>query len=75
MLNFDPISTLVDILQYVSTSRTRILDIFGRVLLPAFSLVHGNPGLSNELWDVLKTIPYEERYAELRAVFRCASLT
>jgi hypothetical protein len=40
------------------------MDIIGRVVLPAFSfLMPGNPGVSYEIWDALKALPYEDRYS------------
>lgn len=43
--------------------KTWIHGIISRVLLPGLALVDpGNPGIANELWAVLRCMPYGERY-------------
>ena len=39
-----------------------ILDMLDEVILPALSLIEANCGLSEELWQLLKLLPYENRY-------------
>ena len=45
-----------------STLRSSILDLLDQCILPAVTVVDSNPALSEELWLLLKLIPYESRY-------------
>jgi hypothetical protein len=37
-------------------------NIIKGVLLPSISLLHINPAIVNEMWDVISVLPYESRY-------------
>lgn len=39
-----------------------VVELTGQHLLPGLSLLPPNPGIANELWELLKTLPYEVRY-------------
>uniref|UniRef100_A0A6B2KWN0 THO complex subunit 2 n=1 Tax=Arcella intermedia TaxID=1963864 RepID=A0A6B2KWN0_9EUKA len=42
--------------------RTEVANFIGDLLLPALSMVSSNPALSIEVWDLLKYLPYSERF-------------
>ena len=42
--------------------RSAILDILDQCILPAVTVIDSNAALSEELWLLLKLIPYESRY-------------
>lgn len=44
------------------TLRSAILDILDQCILPAVTVIDSNAALSEELWLLLKLIPYESRY-------------
>lgn len=44
------------------TLRSAILDLLDQCILPAMTVIDSNPALSEELWLLLKLIPYESRY-------------
>lgn len=43
-------------------TKSSILDMLDEVILPSLSLIEANCGLSEELWQLLKLLPYENRY-------------
>lgn len=45
-----------------STLRSAILDLLDQCILPAVTVIDSNPALSEELWLLLRLIPYESRY-------------
>lgn len=45
-----------------ATLRSAILDILDQCLLPAVTVIDSNAALSEELWLLLRLIPYESRY-------------
>lgn len=36
--------------------------VLGRVLLPALAMIPANPGVSNEVWNLLQLLPYAMRF-------------
>lgn len=42
--------------------KSAILDMLDEVILPSLSLIEANCGLSEELWQLMKLLPYENRY-------------
>ena len=42
--------------------KSSILDMLDEVILPSLSLIEANCGLSEELWQLVKLLPYENRY-------------
>lgn len=42
--------------------KAQFIDIIGKVLLPALSMVAPNPAVAFEMWDLLKLFAYADRY-------------
>jgi THO complex subunit 2 len=42
--------------------REEIEKVIEKVLLPGLSLIPANPGISSELWELIKVFPYTTRY-------------
>ncbi|CAH2033971.1 unnamed protein product [Thlaspi arvense] len=42
--------------------RLRVEEALGACLLPSLQLVPANPAVGNEIWEVMRLLPYEARY-------------
>eukprot|EP01103_Thecamoeba_quadrilineata_P015330 TRINITY_DN480_c0_g2_i3.p1 TRINITY_DN480_c0_g2~~TRINITY_DN480_c0_g2_i3.p1 ORF type:complete len:1658 (-),score=455.84 TRINITY_DN480_c0_g2_i3:20-4993(-) len=42
--------------------KTKFEKILSKFLLPALSLISSNPAIVNEVWEILKSLPYQTRY-------------